>query len=86
MIARNIGVKAGKAVGWTAATMWKGVVLAADAAGEAGEGFMTGAEQGWEQRNAELDAKIAAHRAKLAAIKAELLAAKAESAQTAAVV
>ena len=69
-IAKNVGVKAGKLVGWTGATLWKGTVMLADAAGDAGSGFVEGAEQGWDERCKVMDAKIAAHRAKLEAKRA----------------
>ena len=79
-VAKTVGVKAGKAVGWIGATAWKGTVMLAGAAGEAGSGFVEGAEVGWTERCAVMDAKIAAHKAKLEARRAEALAAKAEAA------
>lgn len=79
-VAKTVGSKAGKLVGWTGATLWKGTCMLANAAGEAGEGFVEGAQDSWEGRCAQLDAKIAAHKAKLEARKAELLAAKTEPA------
>lgn len=82
-VAKTVGAKAGKLVGWTGATLWKGTCMLASAAGEAGEGFVEGAQDGWEGRCAQLDAKIAAHKAKLEARKAELLAAKTEAIATA---
>lgn len=85
MIARKVGVSLGKVAGWTAATAWKGVVIGAHAAGEAGEGFMEGSQVAWEGRNEELDRKIAAHKAKIAAQKAERLAATAQPTPTIAV-
>ena len=83
-IAKSVGVRAGKLVGWTAATAWKGTVMLAGAAGEAGEGFVEGAQQGWESRSAELDLKIAAHKLKVAQLRAEAIAARAEPAPVAA--
>ena len=74
-IAKNVGVKAGKLVGWTGATLWKGTVMLADAAGDAGTGFVEGAEEGWDKRCAEMDAKRAERLAALRARKAEAAAA-----------
>jgi alpha-D-ribose 1-methylphosphonate 5-triphosphate synthase subunit PhnG len=83
-IAKTAGVKTGKAAGWLAATAWKGTVLVASGLGEAGSGFIEGAEVGWDDRCAVMDAKIAKRKAELAARKAEQLAAKAEPAPVAA--
>ena len=73
---RNVGMKVGRGLGFVGATLWKGTVMVAGAAGEAGEGFMEGTEAGWEERCAVLDAKIEARRAKILAIKAAGNAAK----------
>ena len=74
-IAKNVGVKAGRAVGWIGATAWKGTVMLAESAGEAGTGFLEGAEQGWDERCKVMDAKRAERLAALQARKAEAAAA-----------
>lgn len=67
MSAKTVGVKLGRGAGFLGATLWKGTVLAAEAAGDIGEGFLEGAEAGWEDRCKALDAARAARKAKLLA-------------------
>lgn len=55
MSARNVGVKVGRGVGIVGATLWKGSCLIANGLGDAGEGFMEGAESGWEDRCKAMD-------------------------------
>ena len=81
MAARNVGVKVGRGVGIVGATLWKGTCLVAAGLGEAGEGFMEGAESGWEDRCAAMDLADAqrkvANAAKLQALRARLEAERA---------
>lgn len=74
-VAKKLGVKAGRAVGWVGATAWKGTVMLAESAGEAGSGFLEGTEQGWEERCKVLDERRARNRALLLAKKAGMEAA-----------
>ena len=52
MAAKSVGVKLGRAVGWIGATAWQGTCQIASATGELGEGFLEGAELGYEERTA----------------------------------
>ena len=79
MSAKNVGVRLGKAVGWTGATLWKGTEALIGATGELGEGFMEGASESWEDRCAEMDVRIATAKAKSEARRAELLKLRAEA-------
>lgn len=76
MSAKNVGVKLGRGLGFVAATAWKGTVVVAEGAGQLGEGFLEGAESGWEDRCAAMDAarelRIAANKVKLEALRARL--------------
>jgi len=76
MSAKNVGVKLGRGLGFVAATAWKGTVVLAEGAGQLGEGFLEGAESGWEDRCAAMDAarelRIAANKVKLEALRARL--------------
>lgn len=67
--ARKVGMALGRGVGVVAATAWKGTVIVASAAGEAGEGFVQGANAGWDDRCAVMDKNIAASKAKREAMK-----------------
>lgn len=67
--ARKVGLGLGRAVGFVGATAWKGTVVIAGAAGEAGQGFVDGASSGWDDRCAVMDARIEEARAKRAAMK-----------------
>ena len=84
MAARNVGVKVGRGLGFVGATLWKGTVILAEAAGEAGEGFMEGAESGWEDRCASMDAAREVRKAN-AAVKIAALRARLEAERTAAI-
>jgi hypothetical protein len=74
MSAKTVGIKLGRGLGFVAATAWKGTVVVAEGAGQLGEGFLEGAEAGWEDRCAAMDAARAARKAANAAKVAALLA------------
>ena len=77
---RKVGVKVGRGLGFVGATLWKGTVMAAEGLGEAGEGFLEGAESGWEDRSKAMDLAQAQRKAKVAAAIAAALAAEAQQA------
>lgn len=79
MFARNVGVRLGKAVGWTAATAYKGAEMAIAATGELGEGFGEGVVVAWEDRCDAMDRNLAQAQAKAEARRAELLRLRAEA-------
>lgn len=79
MFARNVGVRLGKAVGWTAATAYKGAEMAIAATGELGEGFGEGVVVAWEDRCDAMDRNLAQAQAKAEARRAELLKLRAEA-------
>ena len=87
MSARTVGVKIGRGLGFVAATAWKGTVVVAEGAGQMGEGFLEGAESGWEDRCAAMEAarelRIAANKVKLEALRARLEAERAAAIETA---
>ena len=86
MAARNVGVKVGRGVGIVGATLWKGTCMVASGLGEAGEGFMEGAESGWEDRCVAMDMRLeerkAANAVKLAAYRARLEAERSAPVET----
>jgi hypothetical protein len=87
MSARTVGVKIGRGLGFVAATAWKGTVVVAEGAGQMGEGFLEGAESGWEDRCAAMEAahelRLAANKVKLEALRARLEAERAAAIETA---
>ena len=62
--AKTVGKKLGRGVGWVGATLWTGTCLLAEATGELGEGFLEGAEEGYEERTAKMIANDAARKAR----------------------
>jgi len=79
MAAKEIGVRLGKVVGWTAATAYKGAEMAIAATGEIGEGFSEGVVIAWEDRCEAMDRNLALAQAKAEARRAELLRLRAEA-------
>ena len=79
MFARNVGVRLGKTVGWTAATLYKGAEMAVAATGDIGEGFSEGVVVAWEDRCDAMDRNLAQAQAKAEARRAELLRLRAEA-------
>ena len=86
MAAKTVGVKLGRGLGFVAATAWKGTVIVAEAAGQAGEGFLEGAESGFEDRCAAMDAAREVRKAnaavKIAALRAALEAERSAPVET----
>lgn len=72
--AKSVGNKIGRGVGWVGATLWTGTCLVAEATGEFGEGFLEGAESGYEDRTQQMLANDAARKARRAQAAAALLA------------
>lgn len=79
MAAKEIGVRIGKVVGWTGATLYKGAEMAVAATGELGEGFSEGVVVAWENRCEAMDRNLALAQAKAEARRAELLRLRAEA-------
>lgn len=75
-IAMKAGRGLGKAIGWSAATAFKGAVMAAEATGEFGEAAYDGMTESFDDRCAAMDAAREARHARAQARKAELLAAR----------
>ena len=69
--AKGFGVKAGSLAGKGAGLVWNTTCRIAAAAGDAGEGFLEGAEQGWEESMRREELRKLAAKAKLAAAVAE---------------
>ena len=72
--AKSVGNKLGRGAGWVGATLWTGTCLIAEATGEFGEGFLEGAEAGYEDRTQVMLANDAARKARRAQAAAALLA------------
>lgn len=72
--AKSVGNKLGRGAGWIGATVWTGTCLIAEATGEFGEGFLEGAEAGYEDRTQVMLANDAARKARRAQAAAALLA------------
>ena len=79
MVARTVGVRLGKAVGWTAATLYKGGEALIGATGELGEGFGEGVAVGWEDRCEAMDQLAIERQAKREAKLAEMVRVRAEA-------
>lgn len=68
--ASKTGRALGRAAGWTAATAFKGAVIACEAGGEFGAACYEGATESFDERCAAMDAKREERKAKLLALKA----------------
>ncbi len=78
-VAAKVGRGLGAAVGWTAATAYKGAVLTFEATGEFGEAAYEGMTESFDAQCERIDAKVEARKAKAAAAKAAALAAREEA-------
>lgn len=72
--ALKAGLVAGVVVGRVGAFAWSTTCRVAGGLGEAGEGFLTGADSGWDAQMAKEEAKIAAAQVKKEAVRRALLA------------
>lgn len=70
-VASKLGRGVGKAVGWTAATAYKGAVMACEATGEFGSEAYEAMTDSFDERCAQLDAKRDERKARLLALKAQ---------------
>lgn len=80
MAAKEIGVRLGKVVGWSAATLYKGGEMLIAATGDVGEGFGEGLAEGWENRCDAMDQLVLERQAKREAKLAQMAKLRAENA------
>lgn len=83
MSAKTVGMKVGSLSAKTAAKAWGLTCRAAEGLGELGEGFVEGAETGWEAETAAIaqrrEERIASNAIRLQALRLKLEAARAEA-------
>lgn len=72
--ALSVGTKIGSVAGKVGAFAWSTTCRVASASGDLGEGFLAGADTGWDEQMVKEQAKVAAAQIKKDAVRAAMLA------------